>query len=324
VSVRAAKPRGISETNSTTFNLQERRKYNQRFFAAKYAATQNDIARPDIVQRSGFSMPTPKPLGQITRGKTAPNRLRQTDSFLRVAYPLLIRNMTGVYVDLGYGAHPVTTLETFNRLRKLNPRLRLIGVEIDKERVEEAQPFTRDGLEFRFGGFNLPLNDHESVSVIRAFNVLRQYSEREVDDALKVLSTPMTEHGLLIEGTCDPTGRLLNFNLHQKQNGALKRIAFVLAPRLSSLNAGFTPKSFQAVLPKSYIHHAEPGGAIDRFFKHWHAAWQKVRSADPRQTFIESAYRLSDHYGYEVDRRLMLLRRGFLLIRDFEKGVMGG
>jgi len=166
----------------------------------------------------------------------------------------------------------------------------------------------------------LPLRDGERVGIIRAFNVLRQYSEREVDDALKVLSAPMTEHGLLIEGTCDPTGRLLNFNLYQKQNDALNRIAFVLAPRLSSLNTDFTPRSFQAVLPKNYIHHAEPGGAIDRFFKNWHAAWQKVRSNDPRQTFIESAYRLADHYGYHIDKRLMLLRRGFLAIRNFEKG----
>jgi hypothetical protein len=259
--------------------------------------------------------PMPKPLGQITRGKTAPNRLRQTDSFLRIAYPSLIKNMTGVYVDLGYGAYPFTTLETFDRLRKLNPRLRVIGVEIDKTRVEEAQAFVRDGLEFRFGGFNLPLHDGERVSVIRAFNVLRQYSEAEVGDALKVLSAPMTEHGLLIEGTCDPNGRLLNFNLYQKQNDSLNRIAFVLAPRLSSLSVDFTPRSFQAVLPKNYIHHAEPGGAIDRFFKNWHAAWQKVRSADPRQTFIESAYRLAEHYGYEVDKRLMLLRRGFLTVK---------
>jgi hypothetical protein len=93
-------------------------------------------------------------------------------------------------------------------------------------------------------------------------------------------------------------------------------IAFVLAPRLSSLNTDFTPRSFQAVLPKNYIHHAEPGGAIDRFFKNWHAAWQKVRSDDPRQTFIDSAYRLANHYGYEVDRRLMMLRRGFMVMRD--------
>ena len=265
----------------------------------------------------------PKPLGQITRGKTAPNRLRQTDSFLRIAYPSLIKNMTGAYVDLGYGAYPITTLETFNRLRKLNSRLRLIGVEIDKARVEEAQAFARDGLEFRFGGFNLPLRDGERVSIIRAFNVLRQYSETEVDDALKALSAPMTEHGLLIEGTCDPTGRLLNFNLYQKQNDALQRIGFVLAPRLSSLHANFTPRSFQAVLPKNYIHHAERGGAIDRFFKNWHAAWQKVRRDDPRQTFIESAYRLADHYGYEIDRRLMLLRRGFMMVRNFDENVVG-
>lgn len=260
-------------------------------------------------------MPTKRPLGQITRGKTAPNRLRQTDSFLRIAYQSLIKNTQGIYIDLGYGAYPITTLETFNRLRTLNPNLHVIGVEIDQERVEAGKPFERNGLEFRFGGFNLPLIAGERVSVIRAFNVLRQYNEHEIQDALNALSACMIEHGLLIEGTCDPTGRLLDFNLFQKENGALNQIAFVLAPRLSALSTDFTPKSFQAVLPKNYIHHAEPGGAIDRFFKNWHAAWQRVRSNDPRQTFIESADRLAEHYGYEIDRRLILLKRGFLVVK---------
>ncbi len=96
----------------------------------------------------------PKPLGQPTRGKTAPNRLRKTDTFLGVAFPELVRCMTGLYVDLGYGAYPVTSVETLHRLRRLNPSLRVLGVEIDPQRVAEAQPFAEPGLEFRFGGFN--------------------------------------------------------------------------------------------------------------------------------------------------------------------------
>ena len=62
-------------------------------------------------------MPSPartrksKPLGQPTRGKTAPNRLRKTDTFLAVAYPDFVRRMTGLYVDLGYGAYPIISLE---------------------------------------------------------------------------------------------------------------------------------------------------------------------------------------------------------------------
>ena len=60
------------------------------------------------------------------------------------------------------------------------------------------------------------------------------------------------------------------------QGPALARTALVLAPRLGS---DFSPRQFQAVLPKNFIHHAEPGGAVDRFFAAWHAAWQHARGA---------------------------------------------
>jgi len=265
---------------------------------------------------SALTLNRSKPHGQITRGKTAPNRLRQTDSFLAVAYPDLVRNAAGLYIDLGYGAYPITTLETYQRLRRLNPNLSVVGVEIDPVRVAEAEAFAQPSLTFRFGGFNLPLLANEQVSFIRAFNVLRQYSEAEVADALLSLNSRLMEGGLLLEGTCNPTGQLLTFNLYRKQLGELKQIAFVLAPRLSSLTPEFLPRDFQAVLPKTYIHHAEPGGAIDQFFGAWHKAWQyaRGRAKDVRQIFSGAALRLADHYGYELDRRQLMLKRAFLVL----------
>ena len=153
--------------------------------------------------------------------------------------------------------------------------------------------------------------------VVRAFNVLRQYNEREVTDALKAVSVSLIEGGLIIEGTCNPTGSLLTFNLYQKDplirntQCALRALGFILAP---TLRADFLPRQFQSVLPKNFIHHAEPGGAIDIFFAAWHAAWQRARAQEkePRQIFTHAALRLADHYGYTVDRRPALLRRGFL------------
>jgi len=277
-----------------------------------------------------------KPLGQPTRGKTAPNRLRKTDTFLALAYPEFVRHMPSLYVDLGYGAYPITSVETLHRLRRLNPNLRVLGVEIDPQRVAEAVPFAEPGLEFRLGGFNLPLQPGECVSVLRAFNVLRQYDEAEVEGALVALSESLTEAGLIIEGTSDPLGRLLAFNVYQlgeREAGPplsrrkspsgeggrggeglrLKRLAFVLAP---TLRADFVPRQFQAVLPKNFIHHAEPGGAIDQFFAAWQAAWHAARSQakDLRQVFTQSALRLANQYGYNLDRRPALLRRGFLCL----------
>jgi hypothetical protein len=256
------------------------------------------------------------PLGQITRGKTAPNRLRQTDVFLALAYTEQVKAARGLYVDLGYGAYPVTTRETWQRLTRLNPALRVVGVEIDPARMAEAAPFARPGLEFRFGGFNLPLQSKESVSFIRAFNVLRQYSEADVSAALTTLTEPLNESGLIIEGTCDPPGRLLTFNLYQKSGGRLERRMFVFAPRLSTVGPQFQPRAFQAVLPKNLIHHAEPGGTLDSFFGAWHKAWQqaRARASGLSNVFANAAERLSETYGYEVDRRPSLLKRGFLCL----------
>ena len=251
-----------------------------------------------------------KPLGRPTRGKTAPNRLRKTDTFLAIAFPAFVRQLPGLYVDLGYGAYPVTTEETWRRLRRLDLRARVLGVEIDPARVAEAQPYAAPGLEFRHGGFDLPLRPGEAVSVIRAFNVLRQYDEAAVANALAALGARLAEGGLLIEGTSDPHGRLLAFNLFKKA-GALERAGVVLAPRLGM---DFPPRALRAVLPKTFIHHAEPAGAIDRFFTAWDAAWQRARSSGrtPRQRFVAAAHGLAERGGYALDRREALLRRGFL------------
>lgn len=250
-----------------------------------------------------------KPLGRITRGKTAPNRLRRTDVFLAVAFPALVRSLPGLYVDLGYGAYPVTSQETLRRLRRLDPGARVLGVEIDPARVAEAQPYAEPGLDFRHGGFDLPLHVGERVAVIRAFNVLRQYDEAAVAGALAALGTALAEGGLLIEGTSDPHGRLLAFNLFRKV-GTLERAGVVLAPRVG---ADFAPRALRAVLPKAFIHHAEPAGAIDRFFAAWDAAWQRTRAGgrNHRGRFMASAVGLAER-GYALDRREALLRRGFL------------
>ena len=259
------------------------------------------------------SPPSRRPLGQVTRGKTAANRLRKTDTFLAIAYPELMRKLPGLYVDLGYGAYPLTSVETLQRLRRLNPALQVLGVEIDPERVAAAQQFAQPGLKFRLGGFNLPLRAGEQAGVIRAFNVLRQYDEAAVAAALEALAGSLADGGLLLEGTSDPLGRLLTFNLYQKRAGGLQRQALALAP---TLRADFLPRQFQAVLPKNFIHHAEPGGLVDRFFGAWHAAWQhaRIQAAHRRQVFSLAALRLADQYGYEVDRRPALLRRAFLLL----------
>ena len=129
-----------------------------------------------------------RPVGAVTRGKTAANLLRRVDALLVLLEEPLLRRKDGefsraCFVDLGFGAEPTTTLEAAARLRGVRPDLRVLGVEIDPDRVAAAKPFEDELTAFRLGGFNLPLETGESVRLIRAFNVLRQYDEQEVLEA---------------------------------------------------------------------------------------------------------------------------------------------
>src|SRR5512146_1913327 len=154
-----------------------------------------------------------KPEGQPTRGKTASNRLRRVDNFILLYEPSLLTRSDGtfadaLFVDLGYGFDPRTTLESAERFRCINPRLKILGVEIDKERVEAALPFADERTFFRLGGFNVPLQAGETVRLIRAFNVLRQYEEAEFAPAYAQLAPHVLPGGLMIEGTSNPFGSI--------------------------------------------------------------------------------------------------------------------
>src|SRR5271157_98130 len=97
-----------------------------------------------------------KPEGQPTRGKTASNRLRRVDNFILLYEPSLLSRTDSsfadsLFIDLGYGFDARTTLESAARFRRLNPSLKILGVEIDKERVAAALSYTDDKTFFRLG-----------------------------------------------------------------------------------------------------------------------------------------------------------------------------
>ncbi len=78
-----------------------------------------------------------KPVGAITRGTTNPNRLRRIDRYL-AALPIIRNTAQPIVVDLGFGASPITAIELQARLGKVNSRALVVGIEIDRERVERA------------------------------------------------------------------------------------------------------------------------------------------------------------------------------------------
>lgn len=257
-----------------------------------------------------------RPVGQPTRGKTAANRLRRVD-LLAVRYaPGLLRRMDGAWqaapvIDLGYGAAPVTTLEMWARFRQVNPRLEVLGIEIEPERVAAAQPFARPGLTFALGGFNLP----RPARLVRAMNVLRQYRVDEVAPALATLAGGVLPGGLLVEGTSDVLGRLWVVHLLRRRHEPgvpWAREALVFS---TNFRDGFAPAAWQAVLPKDLIERVAPGDPLYDFFAAWERAAQATRGVAVWGTraWFAAAARVLAASGYAVDVRSSWLRKGFLI-----------
>lgn len=263
-------------------------------------------------QRHPLSIPK-KPLGEVTRGKTAPNRLRQVDNFVLMYAPdLIAKTDNSFFVDLGYGAEAVTTLEMAKRFHRQNPDLKILGVEIEPERVAAALPFSDRRIFFRLGGFNLPIENGESVRAIRAFNVLRQYDETQVVPAWEMLSRYVQPGGMLIEGTSNPSGAIWAANILRHTNGSWQKEALVF---FTNFHLGFDPMDFQTILPKNYIHRVVGGEPIFDFFAAWKAAAAESCSLQAwglRQWFAASAEMLAKR-GYQINMRKKWLSKGWMI-----------
>jgi len=267
-----------------------------------------------------------KPVGQPTRGKTASNRLRRVDNFILLYESSLLTRTDGLFagsmfVDLGYGFDARTTLESASCFRQVNPDLRILGVEIDKERVEAALPFADEKTFFRLGGFNLPLKEGEHVRLIRVFNVLRQYEEKDFAPAYDGLAQYMLPGGLMIEGTSNPFGSIWVANVVRRtlesdslpsgnQNWRFEALVFS-----TNFRNGFDVEEFQTILPKNLIHHVVPGESIYEFFEAWKqcaAETASMKIYGERQWFIAAAERLEKR-GYAFASQRKWLSKGFLI-----------
>jgi hypothetical protein len=233
-----------------------------------------------------------RPIGAITRGTTAPNRLRRVDRWLVGAHGGLLRAApeSPLLVDLGYGAYPITTVELDARVRALRPDIQTIGLEIDPARVAAARPYAHAGLDFRLGGFELPVD--RAPTVIRAFNVLRQYHESEVAGVWRTLATRLAAGGLLVEGTCSENGRVATW-VALDRTGPL---TLTLAGRLASLES---PAVFAERLPKALIHRNVPGEPIHDFLRALERAWlaaAPIGDLGVRQRWIAAVRSLLPHW----------------------------
>jgi len=197
-----------------------------------------------------------------TRGTTNANRLRRADRWL-VNSPRVRAELESaadpVIVDLGYGRLPVTTLELAARLRAVRPDIRVVGLEIDPERVVPGV----DGVEFGVGGFELA-GLHPVL--VRAFNVLRQYPEEAVDDAWAQMRARLAPGGLILDGTCDELGRRCCWVLLDRDGPVSLTLA--CDPRHIE-----RPSDLAERLPKVLIHHNVPGQPIHTLLGQADRAW---------------------------------------------------
>ncbi|MCG3749030.1 MULTISPECIES: class I SAM-dependent methyltransferase [Amycolatopsis] len=216
------------------------------------------------------------PVGAPTRGTTNPNRLRRVDRWLASdpgVTRLLRRGESPLVVDLGYGASPVTTVELARWLARVRPDVRVLGLELDPERVAAALPAADPPrLDFRRGGFELA---GTRPVLVRAFNVLRQYAEDEVPGAWQLMLDAMPPEGLLVEGTCDEIGRLVTW----VAVGADGPRTLTLSLRLAELDR---PSTVAERLPKILIHRNVPGERVHALMSTLDECWA---AAAPHRSF---------------------------------------
>ncbi|NLP82667.1 class I SAM-dependent methyltransferase [Microbacterium sp. CFH 90308] len=229
---------------------------------------------------------SPAVIGQITRGTTGTNRLRRVDRWI-ARHPALRRAPDPLVIDLGYGASGVTALELHARLARARPEVEVLGLEIDPARVARAREqlaevragrtsFAPDArVSFARGGFEIPLPGDRRPSVIRAFNVLRQYDEHEVGPAWASMAVRLAADGLLVEGTCDELGRIVTWV-------AVGPDAVPLTLTISLRLAGLEHPSIAAErLPKALIHRNVPGERVHALLTALDAEWERAASVSP-------------------------------------------
>lgn len=249
-----------------------------------------------------------------TKGRTSPGRLRALDAYLLDAErPLLLAPPpAAAFVDVGFGEHPFTTLESARALRAVHPSLPVLGLDRDPARAAAAQPHADGPTRFLEGGFEA-LADLGPLRIVRAMNVLRTYREAEVSTAHALLGAHLMEGGLALEGSADPEGAILTCHLLRRRGETLHREALLF---FTDFSHGFAPLLFRDWLPRDLRRRVVPGEPIHAFFTAWTQAWSQVREAapDPRAAFTASAQTLATRLpGVEADPRWT--SRGYLLYR---------
>jgi hypothetical protein len=211
-------------------------------------------------------------------------------------WPVLRAAERPLIVDLGFGASPVTTLELYRSVRAVVPDAEVTGLEIDPERVVSARRRLAElresglrlpGLDIAPGGFELPTSRRPVL--VRAFNVLRQYTEEQAWKTWARLRAGLAPGGVLVEGTCDEIGRRAVWVTLPRHGAGL----ITFSTRLASLER---PSDLAERLPKTLIHRNVPGEPVHQFLRDFDRAWDRAAPYSAfgvRQRWIKAVTSLS-------------------------------
>ena len=256
-------------------------------------------------QRAQFRRHSQQPIGTITRGTTGFNRLRKVDRWV-FYHPELHQKLrphavaAPLAIDVGYGDSYTTTCEWAWWLRRINPHISVVGLEIDPSRVLPP----RDGVRFERGGFELAgYRPH----LVRAFNVLRQYDVTQVPDAWSMVCGRLAPGGVFIEGTCDELGRRASWVLLNRQGP----VSLTLAWQPWDVAK---PSDVAERLPKILIHRNVPGQKIHSLLQLCDDCWDKTNGLaafGPRIRWRETQKLLREHLPIPRPR---LLRDNILTV----------
>lgn len=192
--------------------------------------------------------------GHRTRGKSRAGRLRLVDRFIADRLGTMDRE-GALFVDVGLGAHPDTTLEW-----RAASRADVLGVEIDTVRVQTARDAGLDVLE---GGFEVV----PDCAVVRAINLFRQYAREDVQPAVEGL---LRRAPVVLWGSTDKHGETAAFWVQERERRRL-----VLA--YDGPGERFAPRRFFRVLPRDLQAPPRVGHPLWDVLSAWEQAWRPVR-----------------------------------------------
>ncbi|MBL8933593.1 MAG: hypothetical protein JNM69_03520 [Archangium sp.] len=186
----------------------------------------------------------------------------------------------GRFTDVGFGISAVTTHE----LSLAFPDREVVGVEVNGAHVETAR---REFPQLRFLAGDLQtLRAEPPSALIRLANVGRGLTKDAAETLHADVLPLLVEGGVCLEGSTDIEGHVSAFWVLRRRGETLSKEALVLH---TDGARGFSPWLFRDVLPRELRRDVKPGTAVYALFTAWTEVWERVRTADPLESFVASA-----------------------------------